>query len=143
MNMNRYFICIGNPRLHSCLSKNIFRVFDMPFRKQTYFESFIDLFVNIYSIWVNIGQYWFSQNIFDINSYKSKIKKRSTTKKLRNGLESLRDAKINKKLETLKKKPGFLSTGRGVLYHTWSISTSRYQKATFLKNQPSSLGCYF
>ena len=74
MNMNRYFICIGNPRLHSCLSKNI----------------------------------------FDINSYKSKIKKRSTTKKLRNGLESLRDAKINKKLETLKTKPGFLSTGRGV-----------------------------
>ena len=41
---------------------------------------------------------------FDTNSYKSKIKKRSTTKKLRNGLESLRDAKINKKLETLKKK---------------------------------------
>ena len=73
MNMNRYFICIGNPRLHSCLSKNI----------------------------------------FDINSYKSKIKKRSTTKKLRNGLESLRDAKINKKLETLKKN-GFLSRGRGV-----------------------------
>ena len=72
--MNSYFICIGNPWLHSCLSKNI----------------------------------------FDINSYKSKIKKRSTTKKLRNGLESLRDAKINKKLETLKTKPGFLSTGRGV-----------------------------
>ena len=81
--MNGYFICIGNPRLHSCLSKNI----------------------------------------FDINSYKSKIKKRSITKKLRNGLESLRDAKINKKLETLKTKPGFLSTGRGVLEHrlekTW------------------------
>ena len=75
MNMNRYFICICNPRLHSCLSKNI----------------------------------------FDINSYKSKVKKRSTTKKLRNGLESLRVAKINKKLETLKTKPGFLSTGRGVL----------------------------
>ena len=72
--MNRYFICICNPRLHSCLSKNI----------------------------------------FDINSYKSKIKKRSATKKLRNGLESLRDAKINKKLETLKTKPGFLSTGRAV-----------------------------
>ena len=89
MNMNRYFICICNPRLHSCLSKNI----------------------------------------FDINSYKSKIKKRSTTKKLRNGLESLRDAKINKKLETLKTKPGFLSTGRGVMevmrkYHP-SISQPR------------------
>ena len=34
--------------------------------------------------------------------------------KLRNGLESLGDTKIDKKLETLNPKPGFLSAGSGV-----------------------------
>ena len=48
------------------------------------------------------------------NTYEGKNEKRSIAKKLRNGLESIRDAKINKKLETLKKKNGFLSSNRGV-----------------------------
>ena len=40
-------------------------------------------------------------------------RKRSITKQIRNCLESLRDSKVNEKLETLK-KTGFLARGRGV-----------------------------
>ena len=48
------------------------------------------------------------------NTNEGTNEKRSIAKKLINGLESLRDAKINKKLETIQKKPGFLSSNRGV-----------------------------
>ena len=46
-----------------------------------------------------------------MSKFLKKKEERSIAKKLRNGLESLRDAKINKKLETLRNKPGFLSMG--------------------------------
>ena len=54
--------------------------------------------------------------VFISTPMKEQNEKRSIAKKLRNGLESLRDAKINKKLETLNPKPSFLSKNWGVLY---------------------------
>ena len=52
------------------------------------------------------------------NTYEGTNEKRSIANKLRNGLESLRGAKINKKLETLKKNPvSYHPTGVYIYIH--------------------------
>ena len=88
------------------------------------YMAYLSIQMNIHSYFICIGNprlHCLAKTIFrvfDINTYKSEFEKLSRTKTLRHGLESLRGAKINKKLETLKQKTVSYQT---ISYHRTAV----------------------